>query len=83
MEGTPEVAVVGQPDETWGEVPVAFIVPSDCVEPVTAEQIMAHCRRSLARYKQLRAVRFVASLPKTSSGKVRRFALLGAFDGAV
>jgi len=44
---------------------------------------MAHCRRSLARYKQLRAVRFVASLPKTSSGKVRRFALLGAFDGAV
>ena len=64
-----EVAVVGQPDDVWGEIPVAFVVAA-C--EADAEAILAACRRALPRYKQPRSIRIVDSLPRTSSGKVRR-----------
>jgi long-chain acyl-CoA synthetase len=64
------VAVVGMPDETWGEVVAAFVVKAD--NSVTAEELDRFCLASdrLARYKRPRRYIFVKELPTTSSGKV-------------
>ena len=63
-----EVAVIGVPDEEWGENVHAVVVPAH--EGVTADAIMAFGRVHLAGYKVPRSVSFVAELPKTGSGKV-------------
>jgi long-chain acyl-CoA synthetase len=68
------VAVVGFPDEEKGELAHAFVVlHRDAV--VTEADILAHCRLSLAAYKVPRVLRFVADLPRTSTGKIMRRAL--------
>ncbi len=69
-----EVAVVGDPDEMWGEIPVAFVVPATD-HSLDIEKILETCRQSLPRYKQPRRIRVVDTLPRTASGKVRRTAL--------
>jgi acyl-CoA synthetase (AMP-forming)/AMP-acid ligase II len=69
VEGVGDVAVVGQPDEVFGEVPVAFVVPAGCA---SAETILEEARRRLPRHKWIRAVRLIDALPRTTSGKVRR-----------
>lgn len=69
-----EVAVMGVPDERWGESVKAVVVVRPGRE-LTAEQVVAVCRESLASYKQPRSVDFVAELPKTGSGKILRRAL--------
>jgi len=68
-----EVAVIAVPDEKWGEVPKAFVTPKEGCSP-TADEIVAHCRARLARFKCPRAVAF-GPLPKTSTGKVQKFVL--------
>jgi fatty-acyl-CoA synthase len=68
-----ECAVVAVPDETWGEVPKAFVV----LKPGTAAtgaEIIEHCRGQLAHFKCPKAVEF-GELPKTSTGKVQKFLL--------
>ncbi|MFH1924580.1 MAG: class I adenylate-forming enzyme family protein [Planctomycetota bacterium] len=72
LDGVAEVAVAGLPDDIWGEIPVAFVVPSPTQAVPTQREILKHCRRHLPRYKLVHAVRFVDCLPKTSSGKIRR-----------
>jgi 2-furoate---CoA ligase len=69
--GVREVAVVGAPDERWGQRVVACVVAED---GVTAEQLDAHCLAShtLARFKRPREYRFVPELPKSPSGKILR-----------
>jgi acyl-coenzyme A synthetase/AMP-(fatty) acid ligase len=69
--GVNEVAVVGEPDDRWGQRVVAFVVTD---EGVTAEQLDAHCLASeaLARFKRPREYRFVPELPKSASGKILR-----------
>jgi 2-furoate---CoA ligase len=69
--GVREVAVVGAPDDRWGQRVVACVVADD---GVTAESLDAHClgSESLARFKRPREYRFVASLPKSPSGKILR-----------
>jgi fatty-acyl-CoA synthase len=69
-----EVAVVGVPDEEWGERPKAFVVLADG-EHATEAELIEHVRSQIARYKAPRAVEFVAELPKTSTGKVQKFEL--------
>lgn len=64
-----EVAVVGRPDERWGEVPVAFVV-ADADALLDGEVLIDHCRAQLARFKVPRAVVFVDALPRNPSGKV-------------
>jgi fatty-acyl-CoA synthase len=66
-------AVVAQPDEKWGEVPCAFVELKDGVE-LTAEELLAFCRRSLAGFKMPKRVVF-GPLPKTSTGKIQKFML--------
>jgi long-chain acyl-CoA synthetase len=63
-----EAAVVGRPDEEWGESVVAFIVASGAAPSV--EALDAHCLRLIARFKRPREYRFVADLPKNHYGKV-------------
>jgi len=64
-----EVAVVPQPDEKWGEIIKAVIVPRPG-ETITEEQVVTHCRAHLASYKQPRMVEFRTELPRNPSGKV-------------
>ncbi len=75
LDGIADVAVVGQPHDVWGEVPVAYVLPSENCECVTECRIVEHCRRHLPRYKVIQAVHFVEQLPRTASGKVRRAVL--------
>jgi fatty-acyl-CoA synthase len=65
------VAVVGEPDDRWGQRVVAFVVTD---EGVTSEQLDAYCLASdtLARFKRPREYRFVPELPKSASGKILR-----------
>ncbi len=62
-----EAAVVGRPDERWGEVCVAFVVLR---EHATEAQLVEHCRERLARFKVPKDVRFVNSLPRSGMNKV-------------
>jgi acyl-CoA synthetase (AMP-forming)/AMP-acid ligase II len=64
-----EAAVVGRPDDRWGEVPVAFVVLRDGAD-VTAEDLIEHCRSQLARYKVPKGITFLDELPRNPSGKV-------------
>ncbi|HEV7731215.1 MAG TPA: acyl--CoA ligase family protein [Candidatus Binatia bacterium] len=68
-----EVAVIAVPDEKWGEVPKAFVVPK-VGHTLTAAQIVAHVRERLAHFKCPKTVEF-GELPKTSTGKVQKFVL--------
>ena len=74
LEGVGEVAVVGVPDEILGQVIKAYILPKPgaTLEPL---QVKAHCHKRLASYKIPKSVEFVAELPKTASGKVKKFLL--------
>ncbi len=68
-------AVVGRPDDTWGEVPVAYVeLLPDHVDRVTAEDIVAFCRDRLAHFKCPREIFFIP-LPRTSTGKIQKFRL--------
>jgi len=64
-----EAAVIGVPDEEWGEVPmcVAVIKPG---ETCTPEELMEHCRTNLASFKRPRAVVFCDELPRNPMGKI-------------
>jgi len=70
-----EVAVLGIPDPEWGEAVTAFVVLKPGMSS-TEHELVEHCRRNLASYKKPRAVRFVASLPRSHYGKVLRAELL-------
>jgi fatty-acyl-CoA synthase len=72
-----EAAVVGRPDEYWGETPCAFVTLKEGkdTDGVGADEVMAFCRARLPRYMAPRTVVFVTELPKTATGKVQKFAL--------
>ncbi|HKY14326.1 MAG TPA: AMP-binding protein, partial [Microthrixaceae bacterium] len=69
-----EVAVIGVPDEKWGEVVTALVVlvPGESVDEVT---LIAHCRETLAGYKCPKAVEFRTELARTATGKLQKFKL--------
>jgi fatty-acyl-CoA synthase len=72
-----EAAVVGVPDPQWGEAGVAFVVAAPDCTPGEAE-LRAHLERHIARYKLPRRWLFVASLPRTSTGKLQKQQLRAA-----
>jgi fatty-acyl-CoA synthase len=69
-----EAAVVGVPDERWGERPKAFVVCRDGAV-VTEDELRVHVRSLLAGYKCPDAFAMVDKLPKTSTGKVQKYVL--------
>lgn len=64
-----EVAVIGVPDPEWGEEPMAVVVLKRG-EHATTEELIEHCRESLASYKRPRSVVFVDKLPRNQMGKL-------------
>jgi fatty-acyl-CoA synthase len=68
-----EVAVIGAPDEKWGEVPKAFIVAKPGANP-SAEGIKDFCRKNMARFKVPKQIEF-RPLPKTATGKIMKHIL--------
>jgi fatty-acyl-CoA synthase len=68
-----EVAVIPIPDEKWGEVPKAFVVPKNGARP-SSQSIIEFCKENLARFKAPKSVEF-AQLPKTATGKIQKFKL--------
>jgi len=69
-----EVAVIGIPDERWGEVGRAYIVPMPGQRPDPTE-LARHCQTLIARYKVPKEFCIVESLPRTGSGKVMKHVL--------
>jgi long-chain acyl-CoA synthetase len=65
-----EAAVIGLPDELWGEAPVALVVTRDRSDDELARELQLFCRDRLAAYKCPKAVEICDSLPKTPTGKV-------------
>ena len=66
-----EAAVVGRPDELYGEEVVAFVVPRTGEAP-GAEELIEFSRARLAKYKSPKEIYFIDSLPKSGVGKVLR-----------
>jgi len=69
-----DVAVIGLPDDEWGETIVAVVEPVDgrAGDDDLAAELIAHCRASLAGFKCPRRVEFRASLPRTDAGKLAK-----------
>ena len=69
-----EVAVIGVPDEKWGETVKALVVLTDGAA-VTEAELIAFCKQRLAGYKAPTSVEFRTAIPRTATGKVQKFKL--------
>ncbi len=69
--GVVECAVVGKPDERWGEVPVAFVVPKEG-SGVTPEEISDYARSRMAHFKAPKEIRFMDQFPRGGTGKIMK-----------
>jgi fatty-acyl-CoA synthase len=69
-----EAAVVARPDEKWGETPCAFVTLRPDRQDTTEQDIIDFCKDNMAGFKVPKTVVF-ADLPKTSTGKVQKYAL--------
>ena len=74
LETIAESAVVGVPDERWGEVGRAYVIPVPG-STVSEEGILDHCRQRLARFKVPKTVIVTDTLPRTASGKLQKHIL--------
>jgi acyl-CoA synthetase (AMP-forming)/AMP-acid ligase II len=73
-----EAAVIGVPDDKWGESVHAFVV----LEPGSAllePELIEHCKQQIASYKKPRGITFSAELPRLVSGKINKVALRAAY----
>jgi acyl-CoA synthetase (AMP-forming)/AMP-acid ligase II len=73
-----EVAVIGIPDDKWGEMVTALVVRAEG-EQVSEEEIIAHCRGKIAGYKIPKRVEFRNAIPRTATGKIQKFKLRQAY----
>ena len=71
-----EAAVVGMPDQKWGEAPHAFVILKPGAS-ATDEELRQFARDRLAHFKAPHTVTFVSELPKTATGKIQKFVLRG------
>jgi fatty-acyl-CoA synthase len=74
LPGVAECAVVGLPDEKWGEVPVLAVIQTDSPEgaELTEEKVLQHLLQRIARFKLPRRVVFLNHFPKSALGKVQK-----------
>ncbi|MGC4955835.1 AMP-binding protein [Actinomadura citrea] len=78
-----DVAVIGVPDDDWGQRVVALVEPAEDAEPGEglAAELLAHCAPRLAKLKHPRRLEFRESLPRTPSGKLSRRRVREAYLG--
>jgi fatty-acyl-CoA synthase len=69
-----ECAVIGVPDEKWGETPKALVVPREGAEP-GEQELLSFCRERLAHFKCPTSLELVPELPRTATGKLQKFRL--------
>ncbi|MGD8406595.1 MAG: long-chain fatty acid--CoA ligase [Anaerolineales bacterium] len=79
-EAVADAALIGQPDEKWGEVGVIIVLLTPG-QTVTGEELQEFCRERLARYKVPKRVEFVDELPYSPYGKVMKAELRKIFIG--
>ncbi|MBT5139962.1 MAG: long-chain-fatty-acid--CoA ligase [Acidimicrobiaceae bacterium] len=72
--GVADVAVIGVPSDRWGESPLALIIPAEGADP-TEEELIAHCKDRLARFKLPTAVQRIDAIPRNPSGKILKVEL--------
>ncbi|MFN3891650.1 MAG: class I adenylate-forming enzyme family protein [Beijerinckiaceae bacterium] len=76
VAGVREVAVVGKPDDTWGEAIVAFVIAGAGADADSLrETIAAHCAASLAKFKRPAEIRMVEDFPRIGFGKIAKVKL--------
>ena len=75
-----EAAIVGMPDEKWGEAPHAFVVLRAACS-ATEAQLREFLRARIAHFKCPKTIRFVSELPKTATGKIQKYILRGMRPG--
>jgi acyl-CoA synthetase (AMP-forming)/AMP-acid ligase II len=73
-----ECAVIGVPDEKWGELVLGLVVLAEGADASEAD-LIAHCRSSLAGYKVPKRIEFRESIPRTATGKIQKFLLRKTF----
>ncbi|UAK39129.1 AMP-binding protein [Gordonia bronchialis] len=78
LEGVAQVAVIGAPHPDWGEAVIACVVSAGALNP---DEVIAHCRKRLSRYKIPKQVRLVEELPLTALGKLDKKALRAYVSG--
>ncbi|HEU0220704.1 MAG TPA: AMP-binding protein [Paracoccaceae bacterium] len=76
-----QVAVIGLPDETWGEIVAAIILPKDPERPPSVDDLFAHCRANLAPQKTPEKWFFTREYPLTPTGKIQKNVLLDWVQG--
>ena len=69
-----EAAVIGVPDEKWGEVGRAYLILR-AGSPLSAQDVLAHCRGRLAKFKVPASAVITDAIPRTASGKVQKHVL--------
>ncbi|QLC26015.1 acyl--CoA ligase [Parasphingopyxis algicola] len=77
LTGVAECAVVGEPDDEWGESLHAFVVRA-AGRSISVDDILAACRSALAPYKVPKRVSFLGALPRNASGKIMKRSLVDA-----
>jgi fatty-acyl-CoA synthase len=77
-----EAAVIGIPSEQWGETPMALVVLREG-ESADEQEVIDFCRSNMAHFKVPHGVRFVGSLPRTATGKLKKFELREEFWAGV
>jgi fatty-acyl-CoA synthase len=77
-DGVAECAVIGVPDEKWGETIKAVVVRTPGSD-IDEAAVIAHCKKQIAGYKAPTSVDFVDAIPRTATGKVQKFRLREPF----
>ena len=80
MPAVSMVGVIGVPDEKWGEVGMALVLPRKGMQ-VTAGEVLEQCRNHLARYKIPKRVKIVSELPISPQGKLLKTELRRRYGG--
>jgi len=76
LPGIRDVAVIGLPDAVFGEAVTAVIEHDPDDKPPTPDEIVAHCRASIAGYKKPKHIFYRTALPRNATGKVMKHALV-------